>query len=237
MRRLAMAPLCMALGLGPALAAYAVPSVTIEGVKSPEMKNYRSIVKGMDTFEEYHALAPNASLHFRMRARRNATEAAVEGVSLKIVGDGEPVVVPVAPDGLFTMPRLQAAYDSDAILLLNRKKGKMQSLPDIRTPGLAPNVRRLGDLRLECKVMVTIAKDEIGFMLTAMVNSVLLTRDWCSHKEMNLQFKSDGPLTAARIVHGERSEALKFDQHEFHAPLGDKSWPDDTLIELAYSEQ
>jgi hypothetical protein len=237
MRGLASASLCLALGCGPALAADEVPSVTIEGVKSPEMKNYRSVVKGMDSFEEYHALAPKAALHFRMRPRRNAAEALIEGVSLKIVGDGEPVAVAVAKDGLFTMPRLQAAYDDNAILLLNRKKDTMQSLPDIRTPGLPGNVRRLGDLRLECKVMVAIAKDEIGFAITLMINSLLLTRDWCSHKEMDMGFKADAPLAAARIIFGQRSEEVKFEAHEFHAPIGDKSWPDDTFVELTYQAQ
>jgi len=35
-----------------------------------------------------------------------------------------------------------------------------QIVPEVRTPGLPENVRRLGDLRLECKVMIEIAKEE-----------------------------------------------------------------------------
>jgi hypothetical protein len=235
MRPASYIALCLALGCGPALADE-VAAVKVEGVKNPEMKNYRSVVKGLDAFDEHHAMAPAAELHFRMRPRKGS-QVTIEGTTLRIIGDGEPVALPVAPDGLFTVPRLQEAYDSDALMLTNRKERAIQSLPDIRTPGLPDNVRRLGDLRLECKVMVAIAKDEIGFFATAMVNSLLLTRDWCAHKEMEMPFRASGTLTAARLRHGEREEALKIEANDFKPRLGDKSWPDDALIELTYAPQ
>lgn len=48
------------------------------------------------------------------------------------------------------MPRSQAAYETDATFVLNKKSGLFTYYPDIHSPGLPQNVRRLVDLRLEC---------------------------------------------------------------------------------------
>jgi hypothetical protein len=232
----ALASLSFSLACGPAQAED-VNKVNVEGVKSPEMNNYRSIVKGMEAFDDFHRLAPQAALHFRMWPRAAEGAAVLDGLSMKIIGDGEPVTLAVGGDGLYTMPYLQAAYDSDAIVLTNRKKGLLQNVPDIRTPGLPPNVRRLGDLRLECRVIVAIAKDEVGFVITAMINTLLLTRDWCGHKELKMGFKAEGALASASMSYGTRQVSLRVHGHEVEPPLGDSSWPDDALIEMTFVPQ
>jgi hypothetical protein len=215
-----------------------IPVVPVNGMKKPEMREYRSVWAGLEAFDEKHSLAPAASLHFRMWPKRRNKGATIDDVTLKIVGDGDPIMVPIAADGLLTMPRSQAAYDSKAILLLNRKRGLYEAMPDIRTPGLPDNVRRLGDLRLECNVMVAIAKDEIGFFARNAISAILLTGDWCSFKEMRLPIRTAKPVVSAMLVHGDRrAEAdLEGDVAEVTVPLGDKTWPDDTVIELKFAE-
>lgn len=49
------------------------------------------------------------------------------------------------------MVAASSAFD-DAQAVPNRKAQSMTSRTEIRTPGLLPDTRRLGDLRLECRV-------------------------------------------------------------------------------------
>lgn len=235
------ASLCLALGVTQAQAQDAKPEdmqvVPVNGMKAPDMLEYRHVWVGLETFDDNRKLAPGAELHFRVVPRRSVNkQRALGDITLKIVGDGEPVQVPIAADGLLTMPRLQEAYDSKALLVMNRRKGLYQTMPDIRTPGLPDNVRRLGDLRLECKVLIAIVKEEIGFFAKAAINTLLMTTDWCTFKEMDLQFWMPKEVESATLIHGDRRAEAKVEYGQAKAPLGDKSWPDDTLIEVKYKE-
>jgi hypothetical protein len=235
-RSFTAAALTLALGCGPALAEEEMPVVPVNGMKKPEMRNYRAVWAGLEAFDEERKLAPQASLHFRMVPKNSGASVPIEDVTLKIVGDDDPLMVPIAADGLFTMPRSQAAYDSDALLVLNRRAGLLRANPDIRTPGLPDNVRRMGDLRLECQVMVAVAKEEIGFMWRATINSLMLTSDWCRKKDMHIGFRAGRPVVEASLVHGERRKGAEVKNGEFTVPIGDATWPDDTLVELKFEE-
>jgi hypothetical protein len=211
-----------------------VQSVKVDGIKDPEMRSYRSVRAGFETFDDNHALAPKvAELSFHMYPRSSAGRANMEGLALRIAGDGESTMVPIAPNGTFSLPRLTGADDAD--LILNRKKGMFRGRPEIRTPGLPDNVRRLGDLRLECKVMVEMAKTEIPFWVKAMVNTVLLSGDWCgARKDMQWSFTSATELAGAAMKDGERTLKIGTSGWQFTVPIGDPAWPDDALIELSY---
>jgi hypothetical protein len=212
--------------------------VVITGIKNPDMRSYRAVVAGLDAFNEQHHLAPQVpEVKFRLRAGKQ-TAAPIETLSLRIVGDddSEPVQLPIDADGFFVVPRIQAAYDSKADLVLNQKKGKFRAEAEVRTPGLPDNVRRLGDMRLECRVRLAIGKYEAPFWIVALVNGIFLTTDWCSHEQLSWPVASDIPLAGATLVHGDRRVEIKLENKAYQAPTGDKSWPDDTRIELRYAE-
>jgi hypothetical protein len=238
-RHCLVAALCLALGAGAAHAVEAeeaVPSVTVHGTKNPEMRSYRNVVAGLDAFSEYHALAPAVpELHFRMVTKSGRAIDATEALAIRIVSDDESASIPVAADGLFSVPRLAWAYEHDAILVLNRAKGEFSTRPDVRTPGLPDNVRRLGDLRLECQVTMAVIKKEIPFLARAAINTMLMTGDWCTgKKDMDFGVRSPAPLAGGTLSFGERRQKLKFTKWNYHVPLGDRDWPDDALVELQY---
>jgi hypothetical protein len=233
--------LCLLLACAPGRAAAAqddaVPSVQVPGIKAPELRSYRSVVAGLDAFDEGHALAPAVpELHFRMRPNSRGALSPTEGLALRIVGDDGSTPIPIGADGLFSVPRLQSAYDSDAILVLNRKKGQFYGTVDIRSPGLPEHVRRLGDLRLECKVTVAIVKSELSFLARAAINTLMMTGDWCAKKDAHLNFPANAELAGATLTSGGRKQDLPFGQRktDYMVPIGDTSWPDDALIELSY---
>lgn len=234
-----------------------VQKVPVNGVKNPEMKSYRAVWAGLDMFDRAHDLAPQVP-EARFRIRTNTGKAKCIGMcaasqtriprpdeqtfALRIASENDSVNVPVSPDGQFTVPRIQAAYDDNADLVLNQKTNSYKISVEVRTPGLPENVRRLGDLRLECKVQVAIAKEEIPFWIVALANSVLLTTDWCMKDKMGdepvkFSYASPEPLLAATLVDGERSQKLEHGKRTFQVPLGDRSWPDDALIQLEFAPQ
>ncbi|MGZ3182255.1 MAG: hypothetical protein ACXU8N_07425 [Telluria sp.] len=214
--------------------APAPDKVEVSALRHPDMHKYRSLVAGLDAFEEFHALAPAApELRFLVKTpRKAASEDRLDNLNLRIVGDGEPIAVPLAPDHSFTLPRIQSALDENADLVLNRREGAVTGRPLVVTPGLPPNTRRLGDVRLECRVLVGIAKKELGLLVTGMINTLLLTTDWCSSKHLGWGDDAPAELASATIRDGDRSAPLKVHGRSYEIPLSDKQWSNDALIEL-----
>jgi hypothetical protein len=231
-----------------------VQKVPVNGVKNPEMKSYRAVWAGLKTFDREHDLAPSVpQLRFRIMTKNSKAfcvgicSGSIAGVpdpnerfALRIAGDELSVPVPISTDGFFSIPRDRALYDANADLILDRKKDSYKFGVEVRTPGLPDNVRRLGDLRLECKVQVAIAKEEIPFWIVALANSVLLSTDWCmttmGDGKTHFSYYSPAPVLSATLVDGNRSKKLDTGKHSYQVNLGDKSWSDDALVQLAYAQ-
>lgn len=209
------------------------PTVKVTGIKDPEMRSYRSIAAGFDAFDTYRALAPAATLRFHMMHKDGGTATAADGLVLKRVGGDDSVPVPIGPDGVFALERSQAAFDADASFILNRKSGLFTAHPEVRSPGLPDNLRRLGDLRLECRVTVAIVKQQVPFLARAAIDSLLMTGDWCGKKDMHFNFPVAARVSGVILRHGERSLPLEVDEWQYSVPIGDASWPDDALVELS----
>ncbi len=219
----------------PAANADPVQSVNVPGTKNPELRPYRAMLAGLDAFDAHHALAPKApEVKFVLRARDGVTTLA--GTSLRIAGGATAIAVPIAADGSFVLPRDQGAYDDDADLILNRKRGLFGGNADVHTPGLPDNVRRLGDLRLECEVMMAIAKKELSFLTRVAVNA-MIGSEWCHVTKTWYSQHSPAALASATLVWGERrlDAQIGGQRTSYSVPLADASWPDDTLIELQFA--
>lgn len=234
--------------------------VVVKSTRDPVDKSYAKMVEGMDVFEKNRALAPNASLRFKLL--RRAPDAQMDGIELKIVGDTFSIPVPLAPDRTFTLERNQQALDERAAVMINRKEDSMTWRTEIRTPGLPYNVRRLGDLRLECRVGIAAGLLSKNMPIVRQVGSVVhLLGDPCSSVRSRYIFFADRPLFGVTLRHGTRQEVLSIDDmyvgisflhrskfelsfcdcqslvdHAYFLPLGDESWPDDTLVEFEYMD-
>ena len=236
------------------------PSVTVTATRDPVDKSYRKMLKGMDLFEEKRSVAPNASLRYKLLPRQRGTR--MEGIVLEIVGNSDRIPVPMAPDRTFTLERHQQSLDEDASVRPNRKASSMTWRTEIRTPGLPPDTRRLGDLRLECHVgmeadLVSNARPVVNLVSNAM----LRTFGFCDSREGLYYFFAERPLFGVTMVSGARREILSVDalyagaihdpmseadlqycdcqvllDRTYFLPLGDRSWPDDTLIEYEYMD-
>jgi len=249
-----------ALSLACGAAAQAPETVAVSGMRDPVDKSYRKILKGMELFERLHAMAPSAQLRFKLLPRRQDTDMA--GITLKVIGDTLSIPVPIAADQTFSLERNDRALAEDAAVMPNRKAGSMTWRAEIRTPGLPPNTRRLGDLRLECKVGMEAGLVSNQRSILGQLGELLeVVMDYCEALEPYYLFFSDHPLFGVTLRAGERAQALSIDQlyagisrhpmsesdlsycdcqvlldRTYFLPLGDRSWPDDTLVEVEYIE-
>jgi hypothetical protein len=214
-------------------------TVVITGVKNPPLMSYRNLLAGLDGFDKYHFLAPRApEVRFRIKPPK-IKEEDWDGLNLKIVGDSVTIPVPFAPDGTFVVPRSTVADDENADMVLNKKKKDFILEIEVHSPDVPADMRRLGDLRLECEVAVAMAKQEIGFFWSATVSTILLTGDWCMSNKVEIPSYTLQPLVGATLINGAQRTALKIesDQHSFDAPLNIKSYSDNLLIELQFAPE
>jgi hypothetical protein len=236
----------------------AAPVVVIRNTRDPVDKSYRKMLRGIDSFERHHALAPQAGLRFRLLPRQPGV--AMQGISLKIVGDTIALPVPLAADNSFTLPRNEQAAREDAALVANRRTDSMTWRTLVETPGLPAGTRRLGDLRLECLAGMDSGLISNDPAIIAWLSQLLYDSEKvCSTPDGNYLFFADRPLFGVTLRDGTRREALPFKllyaggeqtpdslrycdcqvllDRSFYAPLWDRNWSDDTLLEFEYMDE
>ena len=232
-------------------------TVKVQSTRDPVDKSYRKMIKGMERFARERALAPAAPLRFQLLPRLPTVD--MRGITLRIAGDTVSVPVEVAPDNSFVLPRNEVALREDAAVVANRKTTSMTWRAQIITPGLPAGARRLGDMRLECLVGVEAGLVSNSSPLFGWISNALTTPEQvCNSPNGNYLFFAERPVFAVRLRAGERIEMLPFDMlyaggeqsktdlqfcdcqvmldRTFYAPIWDKSWPDDTLVEFEYME-
>lgn len=211
------------------------PIVVVNGTRSPDLQPYRYMLSGLEAFEDHHALAPNATeVRFRLMLRNKAPADAMEGVTVRILGNKSDIPLPLDERQRFVLPRDETAEDENADIVLNKKKRYFSFWPEVRSAGVPAGMRRLGDIRLECRVLVAIGKNYIPFMLRAMINTLTLSTDWCGWKDFKLGVRGDGPVARATLLDGETRVplAVSKDGKSYNVPVGNKQYADDALIEV-----
>ena len=241
-----------------ATGAYAQQTIEITALREPVDKSYRKMVQGMDLFDEMHARAPKATLRYKLLPRKRDTD--MDGVALQIVGERFKAPVAVADDRTFTLARYPQALKEDALVRSERRAQTMTWRAEIRTPGLPPDTRRLGDLRLECHVGIKAGLvSRYPSLVGRFFDLVQDAREFCNRSYVPYLFFAERPLFGVTLRHGARREVLSVGQlyagmahgrtrkadlpycdcealldRAYILPLGERSWPDDTLVEFQY---
>ncbi|WP_051293595.1 hypothetical protein [Pseudoduganella violaceinigra] len=236
--------------------ALALPTVQVPSTRTPVDKSYRKMLQGVELFKREHALAPQATLRFRLLQRQPGTD--MTGIQLKLVGDTTSMAVPVAADNSFTLDYQEQLWREDAAVLANRKTLSMTWRADVRSPGVPEGMRRLGDLRLECLVGMQAGLVSNNAHLFAWLDEFLRSPDKvCSDPNGNYLFFTERPLFAITLQAGARRASLPFHalyagnpppaempycdcqvmlDSSYFAPVWDRSWPDDTLLAFEYMD-
>ena len=234
-------------------------AVVVSALRNPVKKSYKKMVDGAALFEQRrNELAPAAALRFKLLPRKAGTS--MKGVELKVEAESIAIPLKVAPDQTFTIERNRTALRENAEVTPNRKAGTMTWRADVRSPGLPPQTRRLGDLRLECEVGMKaglISNYPRGFL--GWLDELIAQKpEYCHRPAPRYLFFADHPIFSVTLVDGARREVLPVDMlyggatrdpkwkqdkycdcealfdHAYFVPLGDTSWPDDTRVEIEY---
>ncbi len=219
-----------------------------EAATAREKKTLGQLFKAEALFEKHHALAPAATLKFKVYARTQAETTQALELGLMAPGGRRPVAL----DGedRFVVDPAWRALDERTEVRSRLADGRVTWRPDIRTPGLpgsSEGERRLGDLRLQCRVAfgsgVARGTDFFGGLFSFGVDDCW-DRDWSPSNF------ADRPLFAVTLVSGDRRLTLserflhglrddggpKYDwgyslrERMFRLPMGDTTWPDDTRV-------
>jgi hypothetical protein len=129
--------------------------VLVNASKTPFAIDAKALQRAAAAFNKDRSLAPEAPLRFR------ATDRAPTGEALRIwIERGDTVeTVLIGADGLLTLPQL--AFADGARLLANRSQDGLSLFPEILSPSTSLHARRIGDLRLQCRVGWALELDEI----------------------------------------------------------------------------
>ncbi|MGQ3053107.1 MAG: hypothetical protein ACT6S0_15125 [Roseateles sp.] len=216
-----------------------------EAAIAREKKTLAQLFKAEALFQKYRALAPDAALTFRVYARKQAEAAQSLELGLKTPGGRQPVVLDAQER--FVIDPAWRRLDPATELRSRLADGRVTWRPDIRTPGVADGERRLGDLRLQCRVGfgsgVARGSSWFGGLLS-------FSFDDCWDADWSPSNFADRPVFAVTLVHGERRLTLSarllhglrddggpdYDwgyslrERMFRLPIGDASWPDDTRV-------
>jgi len=233
---------------------------TLEGVEvggestaAREQKTVAQLLGMRQAFEKHRALAPQAELRVRLYPRYD--DADIKGLRLSLRAEGLLRPVPLDEQQRFEIDPAWAALPAGTVLRSGVPDGRLAWHPDGRTPGLPPNTRRLGDLRLECHAdLVGTSHLARGIVTPGYLAMAALT-EVCARVNVYGHY-ADLPVFSITLVDGTRRRQLPYEHlhgsatgqsHPLHAlldwpyrlrdrfywlPLSDASWPDDTLVVL-----
>lgn len=207
--------------------------IEVQGTRDPALRPYRTMLRGLDAYADHQRLAPDAPLRFLLVPA--TSQARIDGVTLHLSADNLSIPVPLAADGSFTLSRDKTAYDANADLVSNKKRDTVRWRADIHTPGLPQNVRRLGDLRLECEIRWAIEQDDLPFVRR---NLFRLAGGPCHSSLIHVLYPAFRKLLAVQARSGERTLDIRVtqDRQRYVPPLHDADWDDNTLLTLTYAD-
>lgn len=221
----------MCLTAAPASGQEAAP-IVIKGVRNPEGLAYASFVAAQQAYEKHRQYAPDAPLLFQMKTHSGT----FDGMRVTISGEQTSIPVPYDGQGRFTLPYDAAALQDEAVVTTDKKAGAIYWLPLIRSPGLAQDGLRLGDLRLYCRVKWALEKADAS-LATKMMALMMGGCDSSSYMTLGLP----QPGMRVRLTSGERREVFPVDVKPGHyvahrtrwePPYADSAWPDDTRVDF-----
>lgn len=113
-----------------------------------EWLSYRDAYRAMVVFEKYGQPKQFLQHHYQVSPRDAG--ATLDGVRLALNGKNTHLALPLDPAGRAVFPLLKAAYDDNAVLVLNRKLAGYLLRPRISIVARADGVYEAADLRAAC---------------------------------------------------------------------------------------
>jgi hypothetical protein len=224
-----------------------------------DAKTLGDLAEAVALFNRLRAMAPQAELRFRVLTRLDRAKA--ERLSIQVMAPSGRIDVPLDDLSRFSHDPAWAALPADTLVRSRLRDGEVTWRSDVRTPGLPPHVRRLGDLRLQCRLDWGSPLGRRGLLPSG--SPFTPTDALCESRftgALNSQF-ADRPVLAIDLVHGGRRERLSYfflhgagdntptrllsasldwnhdlKDHMYRLELQDEAWPDEALVEFTFMD-
>lgn len=185
--------------------------------------HYRALHNILKAFSRYHHYAPKAALTFRV----SDVALLKEGLHLYIEAEGQHFPISISQEGLFQLP--PAARTAHATLYANRPATRLSIYPEIFSPGTTATRRRMGDLRLQCRLSWAAISEDIFLDFKP-----FLTKDGDPCDAASYDIFLAKPLEMARSMTSAPGEKVPriMGSQRFAAPVYDASLSNDAIISL-----
>jgi hypothetical protein len=202
--------------------------VEVSSQKGLELKSYSQMQKGLKAYAEYNKLAPNSELFFILIPR--SKKQSLEGVTMRLASDETSINIPIDADGKFQLPDIALKHEDEYDLILNKPKGQFYFKPYVKSANLSDDVKRLGDLRLECQVRWAVEKQDVSIVFSAHVN-LFASGNPCTSRAVNVMYFA--PSSISKVILNSSASTLekKIDSKgQYSLPIWDTRIIDDALI-------
>jgi hypothetical protein len=231
--------------------------VQLQGASSMqrERKTLAQIFKAQDLFHKHHHFAPQAALTYRVYARQSADDLARADLGLLHQEGRTPVQLDEQQS--FVADPAWRVLDPEIEIRSRLADGRVTWRPDIHTPGWPEGERRLGDLRLQCRVAFASGLARTDPAWIRVLGRLFGAADEdCAKPDWSPSNFAERAIFSVTLVHAERR--LRLNQRNLHGlfddegadydwgfllrdrmfrlPLGDLSWPDDTRVVFEYMD-
>jgi hypothetical protein len=169
-------------------------------------------------------LAPQAPLRFRVEGASKAD------VALRFwLSTGDDIVnLPISADGTINLSNIVVTKETK--LYSNRANGVLNLRPEIFSPNTTNQARRLGDLRLECRITWAMAEAEIPLPIKVPFAWV---GNPCASKKIGIYLKGPFPLSRATVEYEDKTKSLPVDKRDsYRPPIYDKKVPNEAVVRL-----
>lgn len=139
-----------------------MPVVQVVAPADAEWHSYRHAYKAASFFAPYVAKRPLIQAHMQIRPRDPDTP--MDGLRLQLQGESTNMEIAVDALGRATLPMLKQAFDEDAVLRLNRRKGHYQFSGRYSIRTRDDGVYPLAMLREACEQLIS-AQRASGYRL------------------------------------------------------------------------
>lgn len=139
-----------------------LPKVLVPAPRDAEWIDYRHAYKAARFFAPFLKTRPLIQAH--MQIRPVSPEEPMDGLQIELAGESVRMTIAVDALGRATLPMLKQAYDEDAVLRLNRRKGHYRFSGRFSIRERDDGVYSVADLREACEQVLS-AQRESGYSL------------------------------------------------------------------------
>ena len=209
---------------GPAQAPDATTSeVVVVAHRKPFRLSARALRAAHATFgEQRDRFAPNSSLRFVASMTRD--EPATRPITLRLTDGTRSVPIVLDTDGGFTLPTLP---DGKWWLEGNHGPRQLRIRPLVLSPGSDRYDRRLGDVRLQCRVLWAMGKADAPLIAAPLVGLVDAAGA-CDSRRIGFYERTPRPIQTATLVENARVVPLRTmkDRRSYQMPTAGRSFGD-----------